>query len=356
MKETPNPQKVIDRGFEIANFLNKHDLERYPCGVNDTLLDQLEDALRASEEKYALFGYFDHKNVGDQALWFTLLRLVQIASQGVSDSCVFNNLRRDEAIRKSLELLIFPGGGSLGNRYGSSKQRVTTLINNPTVSYFQMPISTSFVDDPAELSRLKNGYTQERGVVFCRDKVSASEAEEKIGLNATVHPDLVEMLPSCERFNSQDLGTIVLLRRDQESTGVRMRDSKGSKTSVDWEDIVMNRTARNLLHKLQYRMISSRRVLPTSIKNWSLLAKHRFRLSRNLALFDTSMALSYLSFFSRIVTDRLHGVILARNLGLNIEYLDNDHGKLSRYVQSWPNRYRNIMKLDSLEDSRFIKT
>ena len=339
---------VRNRARRIADHLESSPINERPCEEESILLNYLRSISRRSRHKFFLFGCSDFKNAGDQALWFSLNRVLESVNEPeltiplISEPLILAHEEEGEST------FLFPGGGSLGNRYNSSRRRIELLEKNPSTGFVQMPVSTTFSDDEALLDRLRSTYNREGGSVFVRDSRSMLEAEKKIGLSPTMVPDLVEFLPECHRFSSGEFGTLHLLRTDRETTGSRNAAKNRCLHATDWSDFVSRETIKLRTQTVVFGALS--RLLRRSgyLNTSHAVASLRIKLAREFALHDTALALSYLSFFERIVTDRLHGVILARNLDLRVEAIDNDHGKLARYTNTWKQRYDGVVFRDQV--------
>lgn len=326
---------------ENCNGLTKH------FGV---LKDTLDERLKGRE--VILYGYADFTNTGDQALWIALVRYLEKNNFLSNSTCLHVG---PACAKKEIfdRVLVFPGGGSLGNRYGSSRRRVEVLERSRDTSFVQMPVSTTFADDEHLLDRLRRAYSSE-GITFCRDRKSQEEAKKNIGIDAFLVPDLVETLPSFEEFHSGESGELVFKRRDGEAKTPNDTKNRGFPFSFDWEDLDSLYPCEMAFNKVWKKLVLSRRV-PQLIRDSDLLSKYRMNVAKEISLLKTSRALAFLSFFENVITDRLHGVILSKKLGINVRYSDNDHGKIARYVETWSAYYKDVDAVDGESKEWFEK-
>lgn len=297
----PTPKMVQERAKLIYEHLDAAPIVLTPCAEESELLKFLKENLFSREQRVWLFGYTDFKNTGDQALWLALNRVIETLTLSGAPGRLVHHPETIRKLDQPQNLVIFPGGGSLGNRYNSSKRRIEFLEANPTFQFIQMPVSTSFGEDGAFLERLRTTYSRGGSKVFVRDSTSKREAEHEIGLMASMVPDLVEFLPSCEDFASKDFGTLYLYRTDQESTGAADAVDGRDLLTCDWQDFIIR---EHLGLKIQKKIFSglSRLSRSSGLFNYhDAASKRRYKIARELSLNDTSMALAYLSFFEKVV-------------------------------------------------------
>ncbi|GAB5414323.1 MAG: hypothetical protein Cons2KO_19260 [Congregibacter sp.] len=58
-------------------------------------------------------------------------------------------------------------------------------------------------------------------------------------------------------------------------------------------------------------------------------------IARKISIEETARVITLFSYYDNVVTDRLHGALLAAKLGIPVRVYDNDHGKISRYLDTW---------------------
>lgn len=282
------------------------------------------------------FGFDDFRNLGDQALWLSLDILLQslpkkLRPKGLLFESSWPPNEKDKPV-----VLIFPGGGSLGTRYHSSRRRVELLEKMRPEGIIQMPISTSFSNTEAiSLHRLCNAYAAPlHKMVFTRDEQSEKEAKSQILISTQLVPDLTSILPNMSHLRTGGGGTVYLIRRDQESRNEALPPEAFGRV-FDWDDEALSfPSLRISLSRKIFRATRSAR-LPDLARQSRMLAKIQLRLARAISLHETTRALCFLSQFDKVVTDRLHAALLAEKLGISVFAADNDSGKLSRYIQTW---------------------
>src|SRR3546814_183555 len=138
-------------------------------------------------------------------------------------------------------------------------------------------------------------------------------------------PDMAHQLWPVQRSAHGAGETLTLLRTDIERTPM---DVAGSASLVDPQDWATLLTARDhLIYKFVKRWYELDQRVGHRFPNHRLWYFVRDRLvSRMLRLFGDA---------ERIMTNRLHGVILGCLVERPVSYFDNSYGKLSRYCSTW---------------------
>lgn len=299
-------------------------------------------------------GYERFSNLGDQALWLSQMRLARyLADDG--------RLRGLSSLRPALQtppeapfMIVFAGGGSLGNRYRTTAHRAHLIESWRPGAIVQMPVSTSFADPGViSRSRLASAYAlPERQLVFARDARSRDEARGELGIDAVLVRDLTAMLPDMHDLHVGGGGRLYLMRQDKEAGPVAL-DTAGRDRFRDWDDIGHGLGPKAEALDVLFRASNFSR-LPSGLRNADAASAFRMYAAEALSEIHTARALAFLAGFDEIVTDRLHGVLLARKLGIPGYMLDNDHGKLSRYFGSWDDNGTAEDRIVSVIDPRDI--
>ncbi len=313
-----------------------------------------------SEQNYHIYlqGYDHFSNLGDQALWISLERLMSWA--GVDESAPLlsqpysvSSIPRGDG---PVPLVIFPGGGSLGTRYGSSRRRIELLEKSPHARFVQLPVSTTFSHKiEVSLKRVSAQYSEPgRGLIYCRDNLSKHEAEEKLALQPNLAPDLSDLLPDFTDFHVGGFGTLHLFRRDGEAKPSRSGDIEDG---VDWQDAPPTHVRPGNRRFTLNHLLSNHRT-PEYIRNSKYSSIRRRAAARTEAIQETARALTFLSYHDLVITDRLHGVLLSLKLGIPVIAVDNDHGKISRYADTWLAKSDNLQICSShaqaISESRLL--
>ncbi|RZM35153.1 MAG: exopolysaccharide biosynthesis protein [Sphingomonas sp.] len=264
-------------------------------------------------DRYALVDFPDHANVGDSAIWLGEIAMLRgitgrdpdyVATWDGFDPAAF-------AAASPGGVLFIHGGGNLGDiwpHHQRFRERMLADVRDRTV--VQLPQSIHF--------RAPEGWESFAAVVaehpdfhlYVRDEPSRARAAGRLLCSVSLAPDSAFALGRQVR-GMADRDCLMLLRTDAERVAhdaVAFGDAAGA-PGVDW--------------------LNDDPLPPAMPGDTPARRCERFaaaRVERGLAL---------LSRGRRIVTDRLHGHILATLLGIPHVALDNEYGKLSAYIDTW---------------------
>jgi exopolysaccharide biosynthesis predicted pyruvyltransferase EpsI len=256
---------------------------------------------------YALVDFPDHPNVGDSAIWLGELTILRaITGREPAYVSTWHDFDRNDFSRSCPEgPLLIHGGGNLGDLWSHHQQfREQLLTEFPDRTIVQLPQSIFFRNGGAAGAFADIAIRHPDFTLYVRDDASLRFARSVLGLPARLAPDSAMML-NLERRAVASEPILALMRTDWERVDGTPDLPIGAKV-VDWlEDEVE---------------------MPTGHNAASREAQALARLRRGVAL---------LSQAQHLITDRLHGHILALLMGLSHEIRDNSYGKLSAYASSW---------------------
>ncbi|WP_343527164.1 polysaccharide pyruvyl transferase family protein [Sphingomonas sp.] len=274
--------------------------------VQRARLHDLYRALVSPGERYALVDFPDHPNVGDSAIWLGERALLR--DSGAGDPAYTS--RWDDfdaaAFRAACPTgpILIHGGGNLGDIWPHHQRfRETLLTRFRDRRIVQLPQSIHF-RDPAARDRFADLVRDHPDFHLCvRDQISLTLAQAHFACPVTLAPDSAFGLGPLSRLATPAHHAVMLLRSDAERAA---RDDAA-------------------LHAIP-RTIAFDWLEEPPVQDRDLDARAQARLARGLRL---------LSGGEHIVTDRLHGHVLALLLGIPHIVLDNDYGKLAAYIQVW---------------------
>ncbi|RZL52807.1 MAG: exopolysaccharide biosynthesis protein, partial [Sphingomonas sp.] len=249
-----------------------------------------------------------HANVGDSAIWLgELAMLRRVTGCGPVYVSTWHDFDAD-AFRRACPTgtLFLHGGGNLGDIWPHHQRfrehLLATVRDRPVV---QLPQSIHF-RDPARAGRFAALAAEHPDfTLYVRDARSHAFATARIACPVDLIPDSAIALGSQPRGDAE-VALLMLLRSDDER-----RDHGGAPASparvVDWLDDDPD--------------------VPAGTGVAAREAQAQARVARGLRLLAQGEV---------IVTDRLHGHILADLLGIPHVVLDNDYGKIAAYAAAWP--------------------
>jgi len=288
--------------------------------MSDDLLSTSQDMLTAlgsvyhahvtTGSRYALVDFPDHANVGDSAIWLgeiTMLR--QITGRDPCYVSTWHDFDHD-AFRAACPdgVLFLHGGGNLGDIWPHHQHfREQILSAFPDRTIVQLPQSIHF-REPSNATRFAAiAGRHPHFTLHVRDRRSLTFARRHLGCPAILAPDSAYAMARPVR-GTPDCDVLMLMRTDDER-----RDHAdpvalpASSAMVDW--------------------LEDEPGLPPGTDPVARTAQAMARVDRGLRLLSRGRV---------VITDRLHGHILADLLRIPHVVLDNEYGKIAAYMEAWP--------------------
>lgn len=306
------------------------------------------------EGPVALLGRPAHRNVGDQAIWLGQREAIR----GLDDrrpvyACSIASYDAAELRRRLPRgTILLTGGGNLGDLYPAEQEfREQVLEDFPDRRVVVLPQSVHFRRDES-LERARRAFESHPDLVLAvRTGRSLDVARERFDVPVRLAPDMATALgrlPATEPPFRTPL--LFLLRRDGEASRKRGEPGRENGARVeDWGDGHGEAdTWSGARHWLRWRLASSRGHHLASAFDYLRSARTRH------AWYRVSAGLSLLSGAGAVITDRLHGHILATLLGVPHVALDNSYGKVHAYVRSWTAGSPLVRTASDLDEARRV--
>ncbi|MCP3736149.1 polysaccharide pyruvyl transferase family protein [Sphingomonas sp. RP10(2022)] len=261
----------------------------------------------APGQAYALVDFPDHANVGDSAIWLGELAILRaLTGCGPVYVSTWHDFDLD-AFRRACPTgpLFLHGGGNLGDIWPHHQRfREAVLAEVRDRPVVQLPQSIHF-RDPARAARFAALVADHPDfTLYVRDARSLALAN-RFACPTHLVPDSAMALGPQPR-GEPEVPLLMLLRSDDER-----RDHGGPPPAqarvVDW--------------------LEDDAGMPAGTTPAAREAQARARVARGLRLLGQGEV---------VVTDRLHGSILAGLLAIPHVVLDNDYGKIAAYLAAWP--------------------
>jgi len=273
-------------------------------------------ALLEGVSRVHILDFPDHQNIGDSAIFAGEMHYLRsrpdITVVAIDSFATFTG-------RCDLEghAHFIHGGGNVGGLYPKhdrNRERIAGLLG-PEAVLIQAPQSVWFVDEAAS-SAYHNSFDGRSGFrIGVRDRESAERLRDP---RALLCPDSFHLYPDYDP-PEPTTDVIILAREDIESAS-----SAPGVATFDWPAA---RLTDRLLQNIRERTIGWPAVqdaLRPSEERWVEQADSRVR--RGLELVSRG---------SIVVTDRLHGMLLALHAGRRVVAVDNSNRKLSSYAAAW---------------------
>ncbi len=289
----------------------------------------------------ALLDFPTYANPGDSAIWLGAHACLSASGYGrlayTSDQHTFD----ERMLRRSMPsgTILLAGGGNFGDLWPAHQAfRERVVREFPDHAIVQLPQTIHF-DHPSSIKAARATFARHRNfTVLVRDAPSLELARSSLGCRAALCPDLalslsaeVERCLRRERASARAEGTIRLQRTDHESDDPQ----RGSAAhAVDWVHEVetpLMRYTRSVANRLARRISATRAPSVGDRASRAFLSAcepyvARQRMRRGCRLLRSARV---------VVTDRLHGHILALLLGVPHVVLGDRNGKLRGFVDTW---------------------
>ena len=296
--------------------------------VRATLLRALAPLI-SDAPRIALLDFPAHGNVGDSAIWLgALASLRAIGAPTPSYTCDASTYDRAALRRKIGDgTILFTGGGSFGDLYERHllfRERV--IAEFPDNRIIQLPESVHFQRSES-LARSRAVFDAHPDVtILVRDAASLDIVRREYRAPSHLVPDLAFGLGALRRIGTPTRDILWLKRKDDEDRWPGAAATRG-RDVIDWLDedkTTLIAWTDHLRWRAEQEPHLRRFAWPVLDRTQLYFARKRMR--RGTALLSSARV---------VITDRLHGHIMALLLGIPHVVLDNSYGKVHRYVTEW---------------------
>ncbi len=306
-----------------------------PDVLRTRLADTLAAALAplaAGRERYGLLDYPAHWNIGDSAIWAGEVQL--LGKLHGQPAAYTSQMRYSTAEPGRLlprdAVLYLHGGGNFGDIWPRHQcYREAVIARHPHHRIVQLPQSIHY-DDPAAAERARRVIGAHRDFhLMVRDVESAEFARRMFDCPVILAPDsaLAIDMAAVARGTAPE-GVLALLRTDKErrddaAAGRALLAAAGARI-VDWGGPGRGR------RWAEKAFVGLGMALPfgaaQGLRRAGFDAMAAARVAWGFARLDPAGV---------VVTDRLHGHILASLLGKPHVVVDNSYGKIGRFIAAW---------------------
>jgi exopolysaccharide biosynthesis predicted pyruvyltransferase EpsI len=303
--------------------------------LGDRVQAEVARALGTAGE-VALVNFPHVRNIGDSAIWLGTLAVLERLGVTIAYECEPPAYRRSRLSARLGEraTILIQGGGNLGDIHRPQQAvRARVLRDFPRARIVQLPQSILFRRGrPQEcfgvLARGHDDFT-----LLVRDRSSLAFARDALGVSARLAPDMALALGPLQPTAKPSLD-VVWLSRDSGAASDASR-SAGSIERLDWA----GRAAEGRLPPLVRALGKARRALAGPPRRRGPGANARLalasRLHRPLARGRLAAGIALLSAGRAVLTDRLHGHILALLLGIPHVAIEDGEGKVRGALDEW---------------------
>jgi pyruvyl transferase EpsO len=293
-------------------------------------IDAALEGLIPRDRPYALIDFPHAPNVGDSLIWLGTLEWLRRSGYGKPCYTSSNYTFSVPALRRMIGdgTIVLSGGGNFGDLYPPHQAlREAVLDAFPDRPIVQLPQTIHF-ESRATLGRSRAVIAKHpRLTVLVRDLESRETAARDFGLAAPLCPDMAFCLESLHPPVRRGKEILWMRRQDKESAGQGVEPVPHGVRAVEWlDDWHTPLLAMNLLLARQLRYRKSLRPWLQGMLSATYEPVARQRVERGCKIFGDGRF---------IITDRLHGHILAILMGIPHVVLDNTYGKVRHFHECW---------------------
>ncbi len=314
--------------------------ERIDSALAEALGDATEVAL---VNFYSPASYWPQhrENPGDMAIWLGIRDCLRRLGVAVVYQCAWDTLSIP-ALRRRLPHgpILLTGGGDFGDLYpfGAAMQREQLLAEMRNVPIIQLPVAAYF-QDSANTDRLRRLATEHNNfILMVRDKISEGRAREVLDLDIRLVPDLVFALqePLTRASPAVDIVWHSWLPTDTEYVDLGAPPDGFTNRIIEWTrqaDVEpRSRLGDTVVRHLHLTL--GRRMAPWPALR-GLLWRPYSTTFEPLARASLRRATALEGGGRVLVTNKLHGHILAVLAGIPHVVLDNSFGKVRGVYETW---------------------
>lgn len=290
--------------------------------LQEQATDQLAAVVRGAEQA-DLIDFPNYLNCGDSAIWLGQLAVLERAGVRVRSAMSRRSFRLDALSPDST--IIIQGGGNFGGLYPTHHALRLRLLagarGRPTI---QMPQSIEY-PGPEQRDELRRAIGAHGAfVMLVRDHRSFDIATADFDCEVRLVPDAALALGGLAR-PAPTVGIAVQMRADRESPG----GPPIGDVRFDWltDPLTESRRRRFEWHELLSRAARKTELAP--------LRAAEVVSGRRLAEANLARAIELLGSGRALVTDRLHGHVLATLLGIEHVVVNDRFGKIKAFWDAW---------------------
>ena len=299
----------------------------------------LYDELFEGVDSIVLLDVPDYPNVGDSAIFLGLMNYFEDRSIEVKLATSIDTLNHQ--FTQQAQTIVLMGGGSFGGLYPVSDEHRMFAMNLMAKDslFIQCPQSVHFVNQEYQLQIADAILALTNKRISVRDESSLDKLMS-LGIEAKLLPDSSVFLTDEDLSRAAEKNmskSVVYLVREDEEGLYNIASSVDRSWLTDKGALRLTR----LLRKLGRYSEGIARLFNPSPNGWKKIA--RKRLDRGLRIIQNSEI---------VVTDRLHGMLLALQAGKKVIALDNSNMKLSRYANNWLKEEPNLLFVTSIAEAQ----
>jgi pyruvyl transferase EpsO len=272
--------------------------------------------LHRDVDRLVLTDFPDYENIGDSVIALGQAEFWRQA--GIAVDATYSWRTISPRVYACEIPVAIQGGGNFGGLYPQHSEHRYRLAErlDPGTELIQEPQSVHFATEADRTAFATRMATRRRLRMAVRDRASLAAVADLVP-HVVLAPDSVHMLGRLEAAPpTRDV--VHLLRRDEESARPGHIE-----TAIDWPAMTFADRLRQRLHRTVFEGAVTRTMNRTTDRWFGDAAK---RLATGIGLLAPG---------ETVVTDRLHAMLIALQMGRRVIAIDNANGKLTSYAATW---------------------
>lgn len=311
--------------------------------IISTLQGNLTDAVPVvtGTRDYCLLDFPDYSNVGDSLIWLGAAKFLADTYRAAPRyGCTIHNFDPDALRHQAPKGPIYlSGGGNFGDLWPKFQNfRLAVLRAFPDRQIIQLPQTIHFADTTNARETREAIHNHGDFTLLVRDRPSLEFAQDHLDVQAILAPDMAFWLGHLPARKSPTHDLALMLRTDKERNeraGTARPPEGLSVNAFDWID--------------GHRPTLLMRILARGERQFGMPSRHAlYRMKADIQL---HRGLDLLGSGRLLVTDRLHGHILATLMDIPHVLLDNSYGKLKNFHALWTSGSPSIHLATTLDEA-----
>lgn len=270
-----------------------------------------------------------HTNLGDTLIWVGSKTFIESTGRKVLTETSMRTWR-DSAVSPG-DVIVFNGGGNIGDIWRNAMEFMLGIIDCfPDNRIILLPHSAWYADssliasDAARMGRHKDLH------LIARDNYSYTLMLKYFGDRNNVYlaPDMAFCIPDSKLAKARAIvpkpGSLLYLRRTDKEFVEKTAVTIPGATVSDWPTMSSPNRIDAKLERIIYHLLK-RGLTGVADRFAALWIRNRY----------VGVGSRFIGEYERVVTTRLHTLILSVLVGRPVEYIDNISGKISAYASTW---------------------
>lgn len=281
------------------------------------------------DSDYVLWDLPYHYNIGDILIWQGEEDFLKQLPYKCKDKSDFRGF--DKEIVNPDDIIILHGGGNFGDLYRQHQDfRIKIIQEFPNNKIIIFPQSVFYENSNLLESDAKKLSTHKKLYICARDNYSYELLTKNFSNNIILTPDMAFAINSKiinnNKAHKSNRNTLFLERIDKEkiSNKIELNSDVEHKDWPTFEKMFLRFRVLGLFQKILNKF---------DYKIFKQLYNIYARIAIRKGLIQ--IGIRFIDPYSKIITTRLHGLILAFILEKDIEYIDGKSKKISDYIATW---------------------